>query len=357
MKKVNTAVFPVDINYIAMIENPALQMDDIMFEVKQWISFSGWNTKSFYENTDCYKISCLEEGLDADVEALVLIDTLHILELEYLEAVIAMAAGNGITVFNARSTDLQEEESIKELCRKYQTEYRLIQENYVPGPLNNYELKEIEAPVVSVVGTGPNTQIFDVELQLYGEFKKAGHKISYISSRRAGRLLGAHCIPDFMYDTRAEREKILLLNRFVYETAAAEKPDLILLGVPGEIMPLSRKHSLNFGIVSYEIFSAVTPDVSILGLYNLEYTDAFIEREKAYCKYHLNMEPDIIFCSNVGILEHSLRESVIQYFYADGVYGKSLDKYRIYSYKELMEGAVYQKVVDKLSEYGTMNFM
>lgn len=357
MKKVNIAVFPVDINYISMIECKTLQMENVTFEIKQWISFGGWNTKRFYENINCYKISYPEDGMDTDVEALVLIDSLHIIEFEYLEDVVKTAAKRNMIVLNARNSGLQEEEGIRELCRKYRAEYKLIQESYVPEASDSFELKEIDVPIVSVVGIGPNTQIFDVELQLYREFKREGHKITYISSQRIGRLVGEHSIPDFMFDTRSEREKILLFNRFIYETANEEKPDILLLGVPGEIMPLSKKHSLNFGIVPYEIFSAVKPDISVLSLYNLEYTDEFIEKETAYCKYHLNMEPDIIFCSDIGILEHSLRESVIQYFYAQEAYGNSLDKYKLYSYKDLIDGTVYKKTVDKLSEYGTMNFM
>lgn len=127
-----------------------------------------------------------------------------------------------------------------------------------------------------------------------------------------------------------------------------------MIGVPGETMELSDKHKMNFGIMANAVFNAVKPDVSILNLYNMQYTDEFLEEQKKYCKYRFGMVPDLFYVTYTGIIASSLQEAWIQYFHAGRLYDDMLEKYKLISEDDVKQNLLFEKIVELLEEYGSL---
>lgn len=128
---------------------------------------------------------------------------------------------------------------------------------------------------------------------------REGLRVSQISSRRYCDYLGMHSFPDFMFENQySEKEKILLFNHWVKQIELYEKPDVILLGVPGGIIPYNDTFVNYFGITPYEVLQAVRPDSLILGLPYKEYTSEFFEEMNRLTTYHFGVSVDSFTISN-----------------------------------------------------------
>ena len=105
------------------------------------------------------------------------------------------------------------------------------------------------------------------------------------------------------------------------------------------------------------VFSAIKPDVSILNLYNLKYTDEFLEEQKSYCKYRFGAVPDLFYATYTGIVESSLQEAWIQYYHGDKIYDDLLTKNKLFNEADVMNGLFFERVMEILEEYGSLDFM
>ena len=133
----------------------------------------------------------------------------------------------------------------------------------------NKSNKNITIPVITVMGIGENCSKFETQLFLRRLFLDAGFRVSQIGSRKCCELLGFHSFPDFMFERKYnEIEKITAFNNFVYEIQQNEKTDILILGIPGGIMPYDEKHDNHYGITCFEVFSALRTDFNILNIWN-----------------------------------------------------------------------------------------
>ena len=105
-------------------------------------------------------------------------------------------------------------------------------------------LELLTVPIVLVAGMWEGTDKFEVSLSLRQKLLADGYRVSQIGARSYCELFGFHSFPAFMYDpTVDETQKILLFNRFVYAVCREEKPDILLLTIPGGIQgPVSYTH-------------------------------------------------------------------------------------------------------------------
>ena len=73
------------------------------------------------------------------------------------------------------------------------------------------------------------------------------YKVCVVSSRTNAELFGIHSFPEFMLQHNLdESSKIINFNHYIKELEVSEKPEIIIIGVPGGIMPVSEKHSDNY---------------------------------------------------------------------------------------------------------------
>jgi peptide maturation system protein (TIGR04066 family) len=147
----------------------------------------------------------------------------------------------------------------------------------------------LNSPVSLIVGHGPSTAKFETQLGLRKELFNRGFKISQIGSRPYCELFGFHSFPSFMLNDRlSETEKVISFNHFIKRIEEIEKPDLIIIGIPGGIMPIVNKVHNNYGILHVEVASALEPDNIIYNLYSNYYTSEYYNRSVEFIFNRLN---------------------------------------------------------------------
>ncbi len=177
-------------------------------------------------------------------------------------------------------------------------------------------LFEIPVPVVCSLGLNENSDKFRLQLELYKTFVKSGFRCSAILSNSLGKLMDFHVIPEFMYDDSINLErKVLYFNNFVKDIVKREQPDVILIGIPGAIMPMNKNITNHFAEVALAIGMAVETDFSILNInYVPTMNKEFIEELKLLAKYKLNMPVEMVAISNQRILFNSESKELDTYF-------------------------------------------
>lgn len=140
----------------------------------------------------------------------------------------------------------------------------------------------INTPVLIVFGIDEYTEKFEVQVSLREKFISKGYKVSSITSRRDSELLGMNSIPAFMFeDTINVSDKIIQYNHYVKYIEQIEKPELIIIGVPGGILPYDKFNYNHYGIIAYEISYAVPCDLSIMCThYNTNFTGDYSDLKK-----------------------------------------------------------------------------
>ncbi len=170
-----------------------------------------------------------------------------------------------------------------------------------PPELSSHRLNRIDTPVVFVMGDGERTGKFETQLALREFFLKEGYKVSQIGSRDYCELLGFRSAPGFLFEPRLEMEKIFLFNEYVKNIELYEKPDVIIIGIPGSIMALNKSNSTYCGITAFEISNAISPDATVFCMYDISWDIKYYEELKQVMKHKFGFEPDAFVMSNTRI--------------------------------------------------------
>ncbi len=152
---------------------------------------------------------------------------------------------------------------------------------------------KINVPVLIVFGLEENTDKFEVQMGLREEFISRGYKVSSISSRGDSDILGVHSIPEFMFENEiCVADKIILYNHYVKEIELDEKPEIIIIGIPGGVIPYDSFNHNNYGIMAFEISNAVPCDCAVMcspyyQFFNGDYSEVYNDMLN---KYGFNVE-------------------------------------------------------------------
>lgn len=203
--------------------------------------------------------------------------------------------------------------NIAEACKAkgvYFKSYNNLNEYVKEVDILSEEIKEINTPLIFVLGLCNRTNKFEIQLSMREEFIEKGYKVSQIGSKNYCEMLGFHSFPNFMYSKKfSEVEKIKLFNEYIKQIEINEKPDVIIIGIPGGISPINKKITNKFGIFAYEVSQAVTPDAAVLSLVYGDYYDKEIEFIKNSVKYKLGFEVNCLNISNKAIDWTKLKEN------------------------------------------------
>jgi peptide maturation system protein (TIGR04066 family) len=159
--------------------------------------------------------------------------------------------------------------------------------------LNKAMCYKINVPVLIVFGLEENTDKFEVQLGLREEFISRGYKVSSISSRRDSDILCVHSMPEFMFKNEiSEADKIIQYNHYVKEVELDENPEIIIIGIPGGIVPFDSFNHNNYGIMAFEISNAVPCDCAVMcspyyQFFNGDYSEV---HKDMFNKYGFNVE-------------------------------------------------------------------
>lgn len=183
------------------------------------------------------------------------------------------------------SCDLKNSENnIITVCKEFNVKFTNLLKNYSSDFFDMSEaLRKIETPVIAVASLTQDLKKFDVQLALRKYFKAEGYRVSQIGTKSYSEIFGFHSMPNFMYNNEYdEKEKIVMFNTFIKQIEHIEAPDVIIIGIPGGIMPICDGDINNFGVKAFEISRAVVSDITILNMpfdFGLE-TENFMNLKK-----------------------------------------------------------------------------
>ncbi len=315
-------VFPYNIQFAPILRHKELFKG---YEISNLISLNGWGLNG-------RDAGCADEGEYIGItvqvnfeEALERCDTVMFIESQaaldfqkviYPRIIKAIEANKNIIC----TVKLCEEDckAIKSMCSNKGVYFKCFEYNKSE---NLRELKEEESiikvntPVIYVLGISENTHKFELQLSLREKLMSAGYKVSQIGSRHYCELLGFHSFPGFiMHSGVSESNKVVKFNRLVKNIEKYEMPDLIIIGIPGGIMPFNDQFPNRFGILAYEVAHSVMPDVTILSTFYQDYKIDYFDMLSKLIRYKFGFEADCFNVANNYLdWERSKEENLLSY--------------------------------------------
>lgn len=366
-KKERVLVYPFNIQFSPILRHQELLKD---YEIVRLVSPNGWGfvgkdagCSDKGGNVGINVTGDFEESLEA-CDTVMFIESLYSLDfLKVIYPKIIKTLDSHKNIICTLDLDPETLNQIEGLCSHRGVTFKYFS-NKVLKPEKEYsmeEIKRINTPVVFVLGTVERVNKFEIQLSLRENILKMGYSISQVGTRSYCELLGFHSFPQFMFEnTFSESEKIILFNTYIKKIQDEEKPDIIVIGIPGGIMPLNNKHPNKFGITAFEVSQAVTPDVSVCSLIYEDYKNTAFESYFLSCKYKLGFDIDCFNIANSRLDWEDMRETgKISYLSIDtGFIDKKKEDYSQVPtpvFNILNTDDAFKMVcclIDKLSDYG-----
>lgn len=358
-------VYPYDSEFSPVLRHKSLLCN---LDVVKLVSPRGWGftgmDASAADGGDTLGIK-IEDNFEMAIEecdTLLLVDSICSLAFEkYIMPKVRIAAGMVKNIICTRSLNSDEVKEIEHICRETGSQFKC----YIKEGKSEFEIiaenrVQIETPVVFVAGTGERSDKFEVQLSLREELIKRGYSVCQIGTRSFCELLGFHSMPDFILGTQIkESQKVCYFNHYIKQLETREKPDIIIIGIPGGIMPINDLFSNQFGIIMYEISQAVQPDYSILCSHNEEHDLSFYKEisEGVNHKFGFNIDCHIVSHIKIDWME-SQNSKVLSYLSLDKGYIDSEIRHIDTSDIQIMNiyadggpSQLTESVINRLSDY------
>lgn len=309
------AIYPYDyemqpyLQYSSMLRNVKLE---ILLTPNGWIS----------ENMQLYGYKVQTVLLDNDyqlVDAVWITDSVNNLEDKQIYEIAEEFLKHNKQILLSRHIKKETHSNLVQLVNKYSGELidllqseQNIDFNEIPAILY-----DIYTPVISVAGIGERTDKFLLQLAVKDYLERQGYHVILVSSRDNSMYLdNVYALPIFMNGIMPSEYKIILYNNFVKKIEEEEKPEVIINGIPGEIMPISKVQPGHFGIHAFQILNAVNPDFLIMGLYGNVISDKYVKELKQIMKYKFVANIDCFYLSNCAQDVFTVNRSrPIEYFF------------------------------------------
>lgn len=158
----------------------------------------------------------------------------------------------------------------------------------------NYEcvmLQDINVPVVAILGMGNECSKFETTVCGNIYFGSKEYKVLTISQNSLSFLYGIEKYPDFIFEKKMQLfQKVLAFNNYIAERVVAIKPDLIILGVPGGVLPINKYLHNYFGEFAYLVCNALKVDIGIFcSYYDQNLDSGYISEIERLCEYRYNV--------------------------------------------------------------------
>lgn len=329
---------------------PFIKYGDFMenMEIVESLSPSGWGLRDKVIAGNVFNKHDANDVQWENIDALLLIDSgiIGLTDREILD-VILITARNGKKIVVNRNLNENTFLDILNICKQENVEL-IDKRNKVQGEeFLDRRLLRIETPVIFVAGMGEKCNKFEVQMFLKSYLNNLDYKVCVVSSRTNAELFGIHSFPEFMLQHDLdESSKIISFNHYIKRLEESETPDIIIIGVPGGIMPVSEKHTEYFGILAFEIFNAVKCDALLFCIHNNYYTKEYFDELQKLCQYRFHTGIDAIVISNYAYDGFSLEtEGQIKYL---SFTNEEIDE-SISSYPENVYGnSTYEKLAENL---------
>lgn len=162
-------------------------------------------------------------------------------------------------------------------------------------------LKNIRTPIISVMGMGEYCNKFSCELELRNFFVSRDYKVLQIGSKDFSCLFGIEKYPDFLNQKEYSLEdKAFMFNKLISIYEKKYNPDIIIIGIPGGILPVNNKILNGLGEIPFIISNSLKIDVGIMCVYNNAVESYIINEYINCCKYRFNTRVENILVSNTA---------------------------------------------------------
>ncbi|MCX7747536.1 MAG: TIGR04066 family peptide maturation system protein [Clostridia bacterium] len=305
--KEKLVVYPYDLEFTPILRHKELLRD---FEITGIVSPKGWGLEGrdagFTDKGSKLNITVESrlENVIYSCDTVLITESLRKFDFEKLVMPnIVLAVKEKKNIICSLRLEEHIHNRIKRLCEEEGISFRYCYNSETQPLKPDIEhIKEIRTPVIFVLGVAERTHKFHIQLALREQLSQMGYKVGQIGSRRCCELMEFHSFPYFMYSKGlSETEKIMLFNNFVKEIELKEKPDVIIIGIPGGIMPFNKEFSNHFGIFAYEVSQAVIPDAVIFSTLYEDYLPYYFELMNSTVKYKLGFDIDCFNLSNIQL--------------------------------------------------------
>lgn len=172
----------------------------------------------------------------------------------------------------------------------------------------NVLLKEIPVPVIMVLGQGENCQKFEIQLGMRKALLQKGYKVSQFGTKTYSHLFGFNQLPTII--DIPSWKKVFAYNQLFYETYIREKPDVIIIGVPGGIMPINSYEYSLFGETAFVLATAATPDIVFLSYYYADVNKEYLEMQRQYIRFRFGCDEIFFHASNTVFINNHIHKKI-----------------------------------------------
>lgn len=272
-------------------------------------------TLNDFDETDIEieKIRKFEQLCSLQIESVLFLDEVAFMPEEELRNRMVFAKEHGMETVASMQIANKMETAFPEA----QLITKILQNEDKPQKMYQVEkILEIPVPVFVVYGLGEYTEKFNVQVDLKEYFSQKGYRCAVVSSNPCASILGMSQLPSFLFQNSMSLEnKVIHFNRYLYELYFKEGPDVMIIGMPGGVMPLSSKIHEHFGEIPFIVSNAVTVDVGICNIYfepNLN--RAFIDGLEKIMEHKLNFPMDAV-CVSSQRYSYDEERSKVAYYY------------------------------------------
>lgn len=289
--KEKAMIYPYDREFASILRHENLMID---YKVIGVVSPNGWGLTgkdaSYVDGGEKLNIT-IDNNFDSMLDKCdVLILSNAALKLDFNESIypkVKQAIEKNKKIVSTAKFSIEQIERIKAICSEDKfIEYAINKSYKICDYADKVEILQIKTPVIFVLGVGEDTHKFEIQMSLRENLVKMGYKVSQVGTRNYCEMFGFHSFPVFMYGNMyLESEKIKLFNNFIRNIELEEKPDVIIIGVPGSVMRVNDKATYDFGVLAFEISQAVKPDAAVLSVLYENYLPVFFEKIVEEMKY------------------------------------------------------------------------
>lgn len=270
--------------------------------------------ESFQDKTHTLCTDCIEVGLQGADGLVLLFKTIDIQWEKYYDC-IDYAVQHSILIFGSQELI----ESIPE--KRYQDLIQPIRSNFdTDQEIFSPMLLSVNTPVIAIAGLGQNCGKFECALELKEYVDSLGYQCVALSGNSLAQYSGMELLPEFLFDDEvAYPTKILRFNRWIYALCKEKNPDLLLLEIPGGIMPLSAKDTNFFAEIPLVISNAVDIDMGILAAYYINAPLDFLDNIAQFCRQKFNLSIKAFYVAR-QIANLEPETEYMQYFFLSDEY-------------------------------------
>lgn len=293
-------IYPYDITNLHFIQYSGEDNDNIIVSV---VSPRGWGYdgedagKKIGVTTDIIVENDLIGNLEK-VDTLIFVDSILELDDAHIEWCIKNAC-----LMNKRIIILRDvNQNITDKYNGILDLYNRNEKFNVNKKKKELLIKEIDKPIVLVIGSGERCGKFDVQLLIRNIFINNGYSVTQIGSKKDSEYYGFHSIPQAMFENEiSDTEKVYFFNQYIANLCNTENSDVIVIGVPGGVCPYDTRYHNNFGVLNYLISNAIIPDYVVYNSVYCDYPEKYLAEIREMIKYRFGYTVDAVFISNFYI--------------------------------------------------------